>query len=585
MDSITLDYRLSDLPTAQHKAGLAGLVLQIRDLERIAEETPGGGDPADLPLLEEVTADGARVTLTERNTRVLFDALYFARKEPVTVSKPWKGKNVELLGERTEEVTDPKTAKTKTVTRYTYAVVTPRNPFLNRHLSDPKDLWQKLWRDMLFNIPRGKPASRRPFNERAADESCSEGGKAWKELVRWAKDRGRGCVRTVSVSGSTLLGAQDVTAEQVPFRDRGDHAVLLHFWPLTVTVFVPWTLAVDAANPSQTREEAVGFSIAVPEVADLETFCDMYPAALRALSDQPQPRGYRPRAACLDLPAQAALETLANFASVVTAKTTDAADRLAGLVGSVEYRHMVKVGNNVKAQGTGRVAPDPNLLADYNRIVKTYRNTLFRGCLLTDLLDRGGRADESGRPAWALPFAEPLRTLPWELFVRCEQTPRAMLNFPADARARFESIRAGFQTALKQARDMHADPPAHPLETLVYNTIRTYVRGKTEDRCGVTWESIAKRPRRKDEATGKERLDVPAEYREAQLKVASSAFLEMRSRHGKDFAAYFADVIGSVPQTGLGRGRTEKFVTLTDALLNRPDDVRVLALLALSANS
>ena len=585
MESVTLDYRLSDLPTAQHKAGLAGLVLQIRELHRIAEETPDEYDPADLPVFGSVTADGATVTLTERSTRALFDALYFARKEPVTVSKPWRGKNVESLGERTEKIADPETGRSKSVTRYTYAVVTPRNPFLNRHLSDPKDLWQKLWRDMLFNIPRGKPASRRPFNERAAGEPCSEGGKAWKELVRWAKDRDRGRVRTVSVSGSTLLGAQDVTAEQVPFQDRGDHAVLLHFWPLTVTVFVPWTLDVDAANPSQTREEAVGFSIAVPEVADLEAFCDIYPAALRALSDQPQARGYRPRAACLDLPAQAALETLANMASVVTAKTTDAADRLADLVGSVEYRHMVKAGNNVKAQGTGRVSPDPNLLGDYNRIVKDYRNTLFRGCLLTDLLDRGGRDDEPNRPGWALPFAEPLRTLPWELFVRCEQTPQDMKNFPADARARFESIRAGYQTSLEQARDMHADPPAHPLEPLVFNTIRTYVRGKTEDRCGVTWEAIKQRPRIQDEATGKERVDVPAEYREAQLKVASSAFLEMRSRHGKDFAAYFADVIGSVPQTGLGRGSTEKFVTLARALLKEPDDVRVLALLALSANS
>ena len=134
----------------------------------------------------------------------------------------------------------------------------PRNPFLMKHLHE--ELWQKLWRDMLYNIPRSKPATRRPFDERADGKPCSEGQKIWKELQQWNKDRSKGKMRTSSVSGALLLGAQDSTAEQVPFEDRSDHMLLLHFWPLCVLIYVPWQLDVDYADPRRSRDDALGFT-------------------------------------------------------------------------------------------------------------------------------------------------------------------------------------------------------------------------------------------------------------------------------------------------------------------------------------
>ena len=82
------------------------------------------------------------------------------------------------------------------------------------------------------------------------------------------------------------------------------------------------------------------------------------------------------------------------------------------------------------------------------------------------------------------------------------------------------------------------------LEILVYKLIQNYVNRKTEDRCGIAWDSLKKV---KDES-GRERTDVPEEYREAREKVASDIFLAMRSRREQDFVDYFTATICSVRQ-------------------------------------
>jgi len=88
VDSVTLEYHLPDLPTAQHKAGLAGLVLQIQNMQ-LPER---GFDPDDIPILDNVTQLSARVTVTERSTLALFNDLYSAEYELNTSEKKRPGK-------------------------------------------------------------------------------------------------------------------------------------------------------------------------------------------------------------------------------------------------------------------------------------------------------------------------------------------------------------------------------------------------------------------------------------------------------------------------------------------------------------
>jgi len=563
---VTLEYHLPDLPTAQHKAGLAGLVLQIRSMELPERELAR----QDVPLLEPVTAQSARVTLTEQSCRRLFDELYSASPERVAVRSKWSGQTP--LDTETREEVDQATGKKKQITFYVYEVVTPRNPFLNMHLDS--EIWQKLWRDMLFQIPRAKPTTRRPFNERADKKPCSEGKKMWDELLRWEKDRRKNLVRTTSVSSALLLGAQDVTAEQVPFDDRSDNTLLLHFWPLTTLIYVPWIIDVDQADPARSRDEPVGYSLAIPEVCDLKRFCNQFPKVLEQLASDSQPRGYRPRSACIDLPAQSALEFLDNQAWLVGEKVRDKT-LLRRLFNSVEYRHLAKFGNNVKSLGSGRVVPDPDLLNRYERIRNGYHNPTFRAALLRSLLDR------SNLP-WFDPFGELFETLPREFFLRSNKTPRAMRSFPGDVARKFRNIQQERENASKEASMPNDKPPSDRLPLLVLYMIRNYVRRKAEHRSGIKWESF-KDKKVKDEDTGKERMDVPKAFRDEQEHVAEKTFLEIRSRHGEDFGRYFADCFGAVPQWSIASA--DDFQTISDAILHKPDEVRILALLALSACS
>ena len=157
----------------------------------------------------------------------------------------------------------------------------------------------------------------------------------------------------------------------MPFRGRSDQTLLLHFWPLTVLIFVPQSIDRDG------NAEFSGYTLAIPEIADLEAFCEDYPRMLADLD--PRPRGYRPAAAVVDIPAQAGLEFLEHLARLT--QTAVEKKRIYPSVSSIEYLHLVKVGNNTKVMAAGRVVPRPGLLDRYLRIVgdrnPVYRNPVF----------------------------------------------------------------------------------------------------------------------------------------------------------------------------------------------------------------
>lgn len=82
-DAVAVRYDLHDLPTAHHKAGLAGLLLQIASMtiRRPAEEVP------------QIEANGAAsvcVRFTPCSLQCLFDELYAGKRVDVWVKKKWK---------------------------------------------------------------------------------------------------------------------------------------------------------------------------------------------------------------------------------------------------------------------------------------------------------------------------------------------------------------------------------------------------------------------------------------------------------------------------------------------------------------
>ena len=587
MDSVTLQYDLTTLPTAQHKAGLAGLVLSIQEMNQPSRHR---GDDAldpetDIPVISNLTSSSVEITLTENSCQMLFDDCYRAIMGTVEVEKAWK--NVEILKTFEKEKKDASSGKTKTVKVFVHPNLEPRNPFLERHLfrelkDSKKDLWYKLWRDMLFQIPRARPTTRNPYKQ-TLDGQCKEGVNAWKDLVKFNQSREIDAIGTTKLSSSLLLGAQDSTAEKVGFSERVDNVLALHFWPLTSVIYVPFMLDIDAANPKRSRMEAVGFSLAIPEVSDLKLFCSSFTGILEKLRAEAKPQGYRPRNACVEVAAEASLDLLSQQAWLASEKAKD----FAGVVNSVEYIHLEKQGNNVKTLGSGRVSPDPKLLRRYEQIRKRYFSPLFRSFRLSGLLERSPRR-------WWEVFAKPLNTLPVEFFMNAPDLPHFVKHFQRDVRVAFSQEDS--QTLSQKETDMSQpsdSPPvatakeAKSIEQIVMNMVRNYIIGKTSDKTGVDYKKIktefSNSSSDSAQSTESEQSPDRKKFEDARKKLATRLFLEVRSRHGSDFSSYFAEHFGAVQQLTIASGND--FQRVCDSLLKSPHDVRVMTLLALSANS
>ncbi len=274
---IEVPYLLHELPTAQHKAGLAGLLLQIDSMN---ERKAAGQLPPTVMVPEVVarSAAGATVRFTAPSVQDLFDDLYMATVEEAKSATRWPG--AEIKREEIDPAAKPGDPKRK----FVYDVVEPTGPFLRRYLDDSKESWHKLWRNMLWQVTRGRPTTRTPFNTRAKGEPTKEGGETWAELLKEDRARPAGKHRMVEVAGAIMLGAQAINAELVGFEDRADHALLLHFWMLTVRVFVPEVIDTEG------RRKAVGFVLAMPDVADLVAFNRAYVRLLGELRPEVRSR-------------------------------------------------------------------------------------------------------------------------------------------------------------------------------------------------------------------------------------------------------------------------------------------------------
>lgn len=565
--SVSIRYNLLDLPTAQHKAGLAGLLLEVESMRE------RGLLPESIPQVDLLDPMTAEATFTETSLRGLFDDLYDAKKVLKESSSKWAG----AAPVEQKDKLDSETGKTKKV--FVYEIVEPQGYFLRKFTDDDKETWHKLWRDMLWAIPRGKPTTRGPFNKRAAGESSGVGETIWKELLNMEKAKSKNEIRTCEVVGAILLGVQAKSAESVPFSDRVDHALLLHFWQLSARTFVPEQIVPDDKRDGiQRADPFVGYVVAVPEIADLRRFIRLYKGALGELTAKK--RRYRPESAVISVAAQGALEFMGSLARLVTGKTSADMDAVARALAGIEFFHFIvkdrkgRKLKDAKMVSHGRVDPTPLLLEKYLHITASYRNPLFLSALLLALL-RGQR--------WYTEFGPMLVKNPWPIFVRSQKTPRAVPSFARDARRYFKSIRHNYLQRVNVMNNGSAMPP-QSLEALVYRLVRRYVRAKTEQKSGIAYASF--KDRKVKDSKGRDRIDYPRVYTEAQEKVCSELFLGMRSRRDNDFVNYFTGTIGSVAQ-GPNLSNEVDFRIIAEALLdeNRRSDVKTLAMLAAAAAS
>jgi len=539
-ESITATWTLAELPSPQHRAGLAGLVMMLGYTKR--HKLPDGA------LLEIATLDEARleVRLNLDGLKALMDQTYDADREEIEVPRPWMkkqkdGSKAEVPPKRRQlkTVTDKK-GITKDVEVCVYDTVVPRGgPLAEWSPPDDGGRWVKLWRDWLWATLRAIPKQRTPYIQRAGAGVAVEADDAETDedakdiLVAWHCLTADGPVKLAS---TYYLGAMDVNAENVSFQDRGRFLFLLHFWPFAIHLFIPQHL-----NAKGDREFD-GFVTCIPDVARLKDFVDRHVRALRGRNHEAA--GFRPKQAIIDLAEAAALEAEQWLADAI-AEDVQQADARA--TAGFQIIHAAKEGNSVRIRSNRMVTPTREM-TDRSRVVNRCWSHLAKHQVLVNVL--------AERPWWH-GFDRICANYSKNLTIKDS-------GFCHDASLLFNH----FNQEDHHMPDSASETPKVPrsLEPLILHIVTSWIAGRLDSKYKLSWNAVKDTPRK-------------SEYDEKRAKLASEAFLAARSRPGREFSRWFTSTLCSVSQ----RLSEAEFVSLAQALEERPDHVRSLTLLALSA--
>lgn len=518
---LRLQWTLQEMPSSQHRAGLAGLALCVEFLKRKPKRK-------GTCAIETIDDESLTLVVDRAGMQSLFDDLYHATIEETRSKSKWPGAEPKKIEE--VEIKDDRTGKAKIEKRFVYDRVVPAGAIIGDWDAAPPGapkLWQKLWQDLVWSTLRGVPATREPFNARAEARDIDDGGEAWDELA--AKPDS-----TVDLSSTYALGAQDESAENVPFEDIARFRFLLHFWSVVVAIYVPAVLQRDG------KREFAGYALAMPDVAVLGDFVAAWEDVARGRGCEAS--GYVPRDAVIDLAAEAGLDVVRRSNEVIVGKQGASATK--HWLSAVDVFHVEKVGNNTRMRGVGRIVPERRQDDEYARVRgASYWSPLFRRQRISNVID--------GRPWW-WGFARLCSTTPDEMTIRHQ-------SFQHDCKAAL--------TEVEMKQDVVDE--AQTLEHLIFRRIQCYVLGKVERKYDLSWSKV------------KGNIADEKKYGEMREKVAREAFLAVRSRTGADFVAYFTSTICSVPQ----RVAEDKYLEIARALMDPKDveRVRSLTLLALSA--
>jgi len=518
---LRLDYELLALPSSQHRTGLVGLVMMVRHLHAI------GIEKQDADVVE-LNARGTSFEFTKIGMQALFDSAYAATWGEKERTTKYKDQNkVEVPPIRTERrmVVDEK-GKEKEKTFYIYPKPVPGGAYLAKH--DPggeRGHWIKLWRDMLWAIPRGKPTTRRAFEARAEGEQVQDGVKVYERLSGNPH-------KSVALASTYFLGAQETTANGVTFSDSARHQLLLHFWPFATEVFVPETVTRKGESKFD------GYVLVFPDVADLKTYCDDYVDFLRTRSTDRH--AYRPKQAVVDLPGEAGLRAMGWLSRILEVRVQQSLTvSLEDLVLAVDVVHARKDRKNVRILAIMRIGVNETQFREYERFTQLELwSTTFRKQWLNNIL--------AERP-WYTDFATLMTTVPSELTFKNSK-------FQHDA-----------YIALEKDTNMTGE---NNLTRLLYKLTRNYLGGRMMSKHNLTWNSVKNDPK------------LSKKYTDDRNKLARAALLAMRSRTGDDFIEYVATQVFSVTQ-GLNE---DDCTRVTKELFEKTETFRALLMITFSAN-
>ena len=525
---LELRWNLHELPSSQHRAGLAGLALCVEFLKRKP-------DRKGTCEIKQIDDDSLILVVDRQGMQSLFDDVYDASLEEQLLDKKRQKKKgnskVDTPPKREETRSEvDKTGKAKIITKYVYDQVVPRGTMieeLDEGIAGKKP-WLKLWRDILWATTHNR--ARGPYEDRADGVASDDGSKAWDALQS-------NPLKSVGLASTFALGAEEANDDAVPLTDRESYRFLLRFWRMTASAYV--ILVPSRKEPAGTITKPQRYAIAIPDIANLENFVAKWPQVARQRSAALFK--FRPRESIIDIAGEAGLDVTRRALEVIGPEQGAVA---VGLFRGVDVFLIEAGARGSSLLSVSRIDATRRMVNEYARVrAAAYWSPLFRGHRILNVL---------GERPWWFGFARLCSTTPDDMTIGHQQ-------FQHDCRTALTEVE------MKQ----DATSANQTLEHLVYRRVEAYVLGKTKRKYDLSWRGAEGNP------------EEEREYETKKEKVAREAFLAIRSRTGADFVAYFTSTICSVPH----HITEEKYVEIARALMdpNEVERVRSLTLLALSA--
>lgn len=422
---LTVEYSLFDLPSVQHKAGLAGFCLLVKSLEKLRIE------PRPEIEIDDDPAQTTRIKLTPESLKSVYDHFFAA------ISRDGK--------------------------------ILPAAKFLDT-LGMPAS-WINLWRSVIANVLRaGAPAQFKQFRDRVDPQKAvdlSDWQETFNELVADSAD---------ALSGSDALGVESKNAERVPFRDLSRLKLLLTFWPV---VSVPYRSSVlkPESNVANYRLHHDSYLFVTPEVASLVDFIDEYPDFLaECLDGKTVGESTLPINSSVTCPTEGGLRFLAPRQVV-----SDATRRypLADFVSTVEIAQVKYGKGSPSILAIQSLEPESGLLNQYERIRDGCWNPIWRVRRIQNLLNH---------EPWYTEAVADFNAYRWELFIQITgSTPKRIPFFGRDISKVFRELQINLKQ--QKGGQMSEKDKDDELAVRVYKLMRQYVNRKTEDKTNLDFKA------------------------------------------------------------------------------------------------
>lgn len=154
----------------------------------------------------------------------------------------------------------------------------------------------------------------------------------------------------------------------------------MHFWPYVTQIYVPAII-----NDEGKTELSHSFALTIPDIADLELFCEELPVVLRRRGTQMF--GYRPRDCVVDLAIESALDVLRRLRDRLNELEGERTSSAADIVLGIDVVHVERQGNNIRLLGSTRLDPEQAMIDEYSLFRDSLWNPLFRRQRLFNLIN------------------------------------------------------------------------------------------------------------------------------------------------------------------------------------------------------